>query len=921
MAHVHPVYDTDKSFTIDVNTKNVKMKKGSEPAIAQYDHNSEYITFECDRFVEGHDLSLCDKVEVHYINREIAGRHSSRGVYEADDLQVYYKDQSKVIFSWLISERATTYAGILSFVVSFSCNDEGDLTYRWNTNVCNDLTVGESYDYGEAVVDAYADVLEMWKLDLFGIEETAEARMLATSLAQQEALDEKVQQLTSSIPEDYTELINKVDSVSAALDAVSVKVPMECTALTSDSSCSVVGVIGDGFNNVFSWNVQSKISYVYTHALMGKYSDYKDKILHVVMRNESENGMDLDNDIRIILSEYLNWGADFARFDDIKVESFPNGETITFNLDISSLPLVDNGHTFEDDSTLYFIIRHEMNFAFGNNNKIHFFCATSDKDSEFNSVGYVPSVNYAKEAFHAAEASNAVEALHAAEASNADYAAIAKTAIGAGYNTFAKESLGTYARKGEFCIPTYDEDAHTVKMEFTQLVNVEPNNTVNNVATLWLYGMAGFNIASLFGKGVKIYVKIPQDLDYTKYGLGYYIGQHSSQWGTGIYLRRETIPNGVSKLVFDIDNIAWNVEPDLTKTVYFTLYYERHYYPDEETGLCTTAADATLELDIYYVESGDHVIATELLGFDPDDYCTKEDLESVKYGDYITCWGDSLTAQGGWTNRLSELSGMLVYNGGTGGEGVKTIVARQGADVMMVNNIEIPETATAVTLATRADDKGLMTEFGNTVTPLLQGGSHINPCRIGDVEGTLKWTGSSYSDTTGTWTFTRSTAGSAVSITRPTALRTNYDMNFNSPYLMIIFIGQNGGYADYDDLIRWHRLMIEHSKARHVLVLGLSSGSANSRAEYEAAMRKEFGRYFISLREYLSTPIYDADGTIVNCYGLDDQDLTPTDDDLTAIASGVVPPSCLSDTVHYTSGTRTVIGNLIYKKCRELNIF
>ena len=31
---------------------------------------------------------------------------------------------------------------------------------------------------------------------------------------------------------------------------------------------------------------------------------------------------------------------------------------------------------------------------------------------------------------------------------------------------------------------------------------------------------------------------------------------------------------------------------------------------------------------------------------------------------YITCWGDSLTAGGGWTTLLGTLSGMNVYNGG-----------------------------------------------------------------------------------------------------------------------------------------------------------------------------------------------------------------------------------------------------------------
>ena len=137
--------------------------------------------------------------------------------------------------------------------------------------------------------------------------------------------------------------------------------------------------------------------------------------------------------------------------------------------------------------------------------------------------------------------------------------------------------------------------------------------------------------------------------------------------------------------------------------------------------------------------------------------------------------------------------------------------------------------------------------------PLLQGGTeHVNPVRIGDIEGTLIWTGADYSDTAGTWTFTRSVAGSEVVIDRPTAMTTGYDRNRNNG-IMIVFMGQNGGWADDDDLVTMHKLMRAHHRGGHMVVLGLSSGSSASNATYEAAMRKEFGRYFISLREYLST--------------------------------------------------------------------
>lgn len=288
----------------------------------------------------------------------------------------------------------------------------------------------------------------------------------------------------------------------------------------------------------------------------------------------------------------------------------------------------------------------------------------------------------------------------------------------------------------------------------------------------------------------------------------------------------------------------------------------------------------------------------------------------------IVCWGDSLTAGGGWTSTLQKLSGIPVYNGGTGGENARTIAARQGADVMLVNNITIPAACEPVTIAVRKTDSGILTEEGYKVTPLLQGGAHVNPVKIGEVEGTLRWTGTNYADTNGIWTFTRSVAGEVVTIKRPTAIRTAFDRLHNQPSeVMILFIGQNGGYTDLTDLIRMHQQMISHFKGKEYLVLGLSSGTESQRAEYEKQMKQAFGRRFVSLREYLAHPVYDTDGkTVISCYGLDDAGLDPTDADIERIKLGQVPQTLLADSVHYTAATKTVIGTMLYKKMIELGI-
>ena len=51
MSHNHLVEDTDKRFVINPDTKTVSTTSSNIPVLAQYDHNSEYITFEIQRFV------------------------------------------------------------------------------------------------------------------------------------------------------------------------------------------------------------------------------------------------------------------------------------------------------------------------------------------------------------------------------------------------------------------------------------------------------------------------------------------------------------------------------------------------------------------------------------------------------------------------------------------------------------------------------------------------------------------------------------------------------------------------------------------------------------------------------------------------------------------------------------------------------
>ena len=68
MAHIHSVYDTDKHFTIEPDTRMLVNQTPTKSGIMQFDHNSERITFDLPAVIEGHNTLDCNLVEVHYLN-------------------------------------------------------------------------------------------------------------------------------------------------------------------------------------------------------------------------------------------------------------------------------------------------------------------------------------------------------------------------------------------------------------------------------------------------------------------------------------------------------------------------------------------------------------------------------------------------------------------------------------------------------------------------------------------------------------------------------------------------------------------------------------------------------------------------------------------------------------------------------------
>lgn len=168
MAHTHSVVDNDNYFVIDPVTRTVR-NNSNKVRLVQNDHNSERFTFECPRFIEGHDMSLCDSIKVLYINLNKKTQEETCGIYEVDDLAINFNNLEQITFSWLISRNATSYVGSLTFMIQMTCiSDDGTVDYCWQTGITKGITIVDGMDNEETIVEDYPDILQKWKNDILG---------------------------------------------------------------------------------------------------------------------------------------------------------------------------------------------------------------------------------------------------------------------------------------------------------------------------------------------------------------------------------------------------------------------------------------------------------------------------------------------------------------------------------------------------------------------------------------------------------------------------------------------------------------------------------------------------------------------------------------------------------------------------------
>ena len=174
MAQIHEVLDSNLHFIIDPLTRVLRIDTEdpdkSNMTVIQYDHNSERVTFEIPRMVDGHDMTLCNVVEVHYLNVSKDGRTQASGAYVVEDLGLKADDENTVVGTWLISGNATQIAGTLNFLVRFVCISGNTPDYVWNSAIYQSIAVSSGLYSGEEIVTEYPDVIAQWEARLIALE-------------------------------------------------------------------------------------------------------------------------------------------------------------------------------------------------------------------------------------------------------------------------------------------------------------------------------------------------------------------------------------------------------------------------------------------------------------------------------------------------------------------------------------------------------------------------------------------------------------------------------------------------------------------------------------------------------------------------------------------------------------------------------
>lgn len=248
------------------------------------------------------------------------------------------------------------------------------------------------------------------------------------------------------------------------------------------------------------------------------------------------------------------------------------------------------------------------------------------------------------------------------------------------------------------------------------------------------------------------------------------------------------------------------VNPAEIKDAEITIITDKHEFTRKAAGAFTAKQG-----DLTYMDPMD--VATTF---------TAEDLD-VKT---LVVWGDSYTNRSqkdghvdrcNYVTHLHQMlgSGWEVYNGGSSGDVTNTIAARQGGIQLVINSTDftVPAGTEPVAIDGLYSSKNFwFTDGEYTLTARF---ALVNPLEIvvedasgnevARVEGNVTIEGDKVTH------FTRTTPGEEIKVPAYSKVVTFAAKNLRNPDLMIVYMGQNGGFKSLDILYNQYRSMIDYA--------------------------------------------------------------------------------------------------------------
>ncbi|MBQ0139044.1 MAG: hypothetical protein KBT36_07090 [Kurthia sp.] len=292
----------------------------------------------------------------------------------------------------------------------------------------------------------------------------------------------------------------------------------------------------------------------------------------------------------------------------------------------------------------------------------------------------------------------------------------------------------------------------------------------------------------------------------------------------------------------------------------------------------------------------------------------RQEIEQAIINDIpgFVAWGDSLTNGAGGEGVsypkvlqqliVSNIDNISVVNNGVGGETTNTIMGRIGNVPFVVEKeFTIPATSEEVEIT-------LSSSNGNDVAPLRQGDLAMNPVTINGVKGTITIDQEDYTSENFTYYFKRLSSGESILVNDNTIVETDSSEKYEN-YVPIVFMGTNGGFSNNANLISQINSVLNMEKSNEkYIVIGLTTDNSFN-DDLEKMMESEYGERYINIKE------------IISDNGLERAGIEPTAEDIKAMEKGMIPPSLLSDNVHFNSKGYELIGNIVYERMVEIGYF